>query len=200
MPAPKPKLNHSAHTVELTIDLADLFGVEVPRGLGESIGTDIVDRIVNSVEGGKSPKGHKLKSYDKDYVDSDAFKAAGKSKNKVNMTLYGDMLGQMEVIRYEDSKVTLGWDSPTQNAKAYAHMTGFRGHPTIKNGTKREFFAVTDKMLDQIKEEYAGEIETSNPSAVEALSAVSIFATVNAAEESQSDNDLFNAIFGDDNA
>ena len=199
MTAPSPSYNHSAHTVSITVDLKEIFGTDIQRDLGERLGTAFVDRIVKSAEGGKSPKGHALKKYDDDYVASDEFKAAGKSKNKVNMTLYGDMLAQMEVLNFSDSKVTIGWQDSTQNAKAYAHMTGYRGHPTIKNGTKREFFFVSQKMIDEVKEEFAGEVEersNSESNVAETLTALGIFQTVRDQEESQSDQLLIDLFSG----
>jgi hypothetical protein len=77
--------------------------------------------------------------------------------------LSGDMLGSID---FDDSdneiKIAIAGD---QSLKAYGHMTGFEGHPTIpQNKYKREFFGITerefrDNILPKFKSDLT-EVET----------------------------------------
>lgn len=196
---PTPTFDDGSHSVELSISLTELFGVDsIDEGVAYAIGSELVDRIVSITESGRSPKGNSLKSYDKDYIDSEEFKAAGKSANDVNMTLYGDMLAQLEPIRFVNGSIVLGWQDSLQQKKAYAHMTGFKGHPTIKNGPKREFLAVSQKMLDEVKDQFIDQVGSPNEQrSSSVLSAIEIFNTVRASENTQRERSLFGLFFGD---
>lgn len=200
MELPSPTFNDSAHTVELTIDLNELFGSDVDDVLSERVGTEIRDQIVSFAEDGRNARGKSFKKYDEDYIESEEFRAAGKSENDVNLTLYGDMLSQLEVIRIENGLVTLGWEDATQNAKAYAHMTGFKGHPTIKNGPKREFLVVSNKLLDDVRDQYIEEVGGPRDSDKSTLDALSIFRTARQIEEDGASARFYSLLFGDDDA
>ncbi len=138
--------------VSLTIDLEDLFGVDVSDKpeIKQAVGQAIIDKIVSRTGSGKGVDGGKFQKYSESYTESLAFKAAGKSKDSVNLKLFGDMLGTLDVLSDEGNKLKIGWDDELQNAKAYNHNTG----DTLP---KREFFGLSDSEVKEIKNEFIGE-------------------------------------------
>jgi hypothetical protein len=158
MAAPKFKKNK----VSQTINLKDTFGIDF-RGkdsLKQAVGQAIIDRIVTRTESGKGmsfsgQKGRpvKLKSpYSKSYANSEDFKAFGKSKSKVNMSLTGDMLASMDITGIDGNSITISFEGETENAKAFNHSTG----DTVP---KRPFFGVNNSELKKIKSEFAPDIK-----------------------------------------
>lgn len=108
----------------------------------------IIDKIVEKSESGKDRLGKSLPKYSKSYKESDEFKAFGKT-NKPNMTLTGDMLGQIDILKIQGDTARIGWDSEEENLKAHGNITGQEG---IRK--KRDFFGLT---VDDIKEIISGE-------------------------------------------
>ena len=122
-------------TVEQTIDLEEMFGINFKgsREMREYIGQVIIDEIRSRTLAGRGVrfdndvKGEKVKlksPYSKMYTESMEFKAFGKSKNEVNMTLSGDMLGLMDITKQEGNTITIGWNDDTQTKKAFNHIKG----------------------------------------------------------------------------
>lgn len=149
----KPKFSESA--VYQEINLGELLGFDLSDAseLKQYIGQLILDKIKSRTEEGKGYNGKNLKSpYSKSYADSMEFKAFGKSKGNVNMTLSGDMLGLMDIIEDKGNKITIGWDDAEQNAKAYNHNVG----DTVP---KRPFFGINNKELYEIIREVRPEIK-----------------------------------------
>lgn len=156
----KPKgLKVTKNNVEQKIDLKKHFGISFngkPK-LRELVGQAILDRIVDRTKKGRGVGGSKkLKSpYSSPYANSLDFKAHGKSKNKINMTLTGDMLGLMNIKKSTSDSLTIGWDrGDKQDPKVFNHVTG----DTVP---KRNFFGVTSKELSKIKSELAGDLKAS---------------------------------------
>lgn len=154
--------------VEQTINLNEKFDIDFSgkRNLKELIGQKIIDRIVercNNNEGinldPDTDRGRKVKlksPYSDEYEESLEFKAAGKSKNDVNMQLTGDMLGLLDIKRIDGNKITIGWNDPEQNPKAHGHMTGKDGKvPKMK----RPFFGISNKELKDIKREMNADLK-----------------------------------------
>jgi hypothetical protein len=147
----KPKVSLKA--IEQEIDLKEIFGVDLSEadGLKKAIGQVLLDKMLTRVEGGQGIGGVKLKSpYSKVYSDSLEFKAAGKSRGSVNMSLTGDMLAGID---FEDSgnKITFKI-AEDQVEKAYNHITG----DTVP---RRPFFGFTAAELKEIKREFAPRIK-----------------------------------------
>ena len=162
----RPKVNKSAKEVSQKIDLEKTFGIDFKgrRALREAIGEAILEKIRDRTEKGKAiggkaklpafkgTKGSPAKGkYSARYVDSDEFKSFGKNQNELNMTLTGDMLGLMDIIKQTGNSITLGWDDSTENAKAFNHVTG----DTVP---RRRFFGVTNDELKEVKREFKDEI------------------------------------------
>ncbi len=159
MAAPKVNKNN----VEQTINLKDEFGIDFSgrRPLRELIGQAIIDKIRSRTADGQgmrfgrggSGTPVKLKSpYSKEYSKSLEFRAFGKSRSKVNMSLTGDMMGLMDIKKQTGNTLTVGWDEKEENNKAFNHMSG----DTVPT---RPFFGVSKVELQDIKREFRSDIK-----------------------------------------
>lgn len=145
--------------IEQEIDLEDVFGIdlaEAPRAFKESFAQAVIDTILERTERGNGlrfdSRGRAtqvvLKSpYSKEYAESLEFKAAGKSKGRVNMTLTGDMLASVDVLGISGNKIRIGIEDGTQVLKAFNHITG----DTVPS---RPWFGVSTKELDELSNEF----------------------------------------------
>lgn len=143
--------------IEQEIDLKELFGVDLSEdeSLKQAIGQVLVDTMLTRAESGKGIGGVKLKSpYSKTYANSIEFKAAGKSKGKVNMTLTGDMLAAVNVVSTDGNKIKIGIDDDEQVAKAYNHQVG----DTVP---ARPFFGFTKDELSEVKSKFKSKIKAA---------------------------------------
>lgn len=149
--------------VEQEIDLKEVFGIDFKglRSLREAIGEAILARIRERTQQekmgmsfGADGRGRPVslkKPYSKEYSETLDFKAFGKSRSEVNMTLTGDMLGLMDIKRQDGNSITIGWTDATENAKAYNHSVG----DTVP---RRPFFGISKTELQDIKKEFRSEI------------------------------------------
>jgi hypothetical protein len=135
-------------------NLKELYGVDfsdMPE-LKAAIGQAIIDKIISRTKDGLAIGGNKaLKAYAKEYVESLNFKAYGKSKDNVNMTMSGDMLGTLDIIDESSNTISIGWDDEQQAAKAYNHNTG----DTV---TKRPFFGLNKSETDELRKQFKNEV------------------------------------------
>lgn len=162
MAAKIPGFKLTENEVSQTLDLKEILGIDVSNNqeIKDAIGQAIIDRIIERTESGKSIHGKDFKkaepdsNYSHEYRDSHTFKAYGKNNNKINMTLTGNMLGTMDIIKDEKNKITIGWDDPTENAKAYNHNFG----DTVP---KREFFGITTGEINEIARKYKPDLMTN---------------------------------------
>jgi len=118
---------------------------DLPKSTKERIAQAIIDKIIANSEAGLNRTGGSLPKYSKGYLNSDAFTAFGKD-SKPNMTLSGDMLGQIDVLGISGDTIKIGWDSELENAKAHGNITGQEG--LWKK--KRDFFGLTAKEIKEI--------------------------------------------------
>ena len=145
------------------INLKEEFGIDF-RGrdsLKQALGQAIIDRIVSRTESGQgmsfgfsgSGTPVKLKSpYSKAYAKSDDFKAFGKSRGNVNMTLTGDMLASIDLLKIDGNTIEVGINDSEEALKSYNHNTG----DTVP---KRPFFGVNKKELKEIRREFSSDIK-----------------------------------------
>ena len=157
-----PKVTKKA--IEQIIDLSEFAkGVDFSdsKSLKLAIGEALAERIRERAGDGQglefssdgSAKTVKLKSpYSKMYAESLDFLAAGKSKNKVNMSLTGDMLASIQVEDLGDNKISVYIDGETEVLKAYNHLTG----DTVP---KRPFFGVSKKDVRDVIVDFQSEID-----------------------------------------
>lgn len=147
--------------VSLEIDLKKLFGTNVTDpSLRRSIAESLIETINKRTEKGDGVDGNgsivKLQSpYSKAYSESLEFKAFGKKKNKVNMTLTGSMLSSIDLIDDTRSSIIIGINNE-EAPKAYNHMTG----DTVP---KRPFLGLTSKDLDKVREEFSDAVDVVEP-------------------------------------
>lgn len=95
-----------------------------------------------------------LKSpYSDKYADSLDFKAAGKLKRKVNMTLTGDMLASIQVEDRPGNKIAIVIDGEEEILKAYNHIIG----DTVP---KRPFFGVSKTDVKEVIRDFSDEIQS----------------------------------------
>jgi len=157
------EIKFKKNNVSQKINLKEEFGIDF-RGkddLKQAIGQAIIDKIVKRTLSGEGRKftsdgrgvPFNLQSvpYSKSYRQSKEFKAFGKT-SKVNLKLTGDMLGLLDIKSISGNSITIGWDDPEENAKAYNHSVG----DTVK---ARPFFGVSKKDLKEIKSQFKDDIK-----------------------------------------
>ncbi len=167
------KIKIEENEVSQEFDLNDLLGVDVSEdaALGEAVGQYIIDKIVDRTKSGKSVGGQSFRSYSEAYKESLAFAAWDKT-DEVNLTLSGDMLNALDILQNESGKIKIGFNDLTQTAKAFGHITGMRGHPTLEGKMpKRNFFGLNAKEIAELKKEFRrlpaqNEQEAQNDSAI----------------------------------
>jgi phage gpG-like protein len=143
--------------VSVEIDLKGLVGdLAKNREVREAFYQVAIDKLNDRLDSGRNYKNMlypgKAKEYSKEYKDSLDYKAFNKS-GTVNMQLTDAMRSSIELAKQNEStiKIAVGED---QARKAFGHMSGFEGHPTIKGMPKREWFGWTDKELKEIAREF----------------------------------------------
>lgn len=145
-------LKLSEDEVSQVLDVQELTGLNLVSypDVKLKIAQIAIDRILTRTAEGKSNIGNNLAPYSKSYKNSLEFKAAGKS-NTVNMYLFGDMLGSIDITANSGNLVKIGFLGNLQNKKAYGHMTGMKGNPILEGKTpKRQFFGVPYSELKMI--------------------------------------------------
>ena len=162
MASKAPGLTATIDEISQEIDLENLIGVKVgkDKALLREIAQEVIDYMIDRTQvdrkelGGQKP----LKSpYSKSYSESKDFKAAGKSRTKVDLTLSGDMLGSIDLVEESNSgfKIAIAAD---QTPKAFGHISGFEGHPVLR-GPKRPFFGVTkDELITKILPKFKADL------------------------------------------
>ena len=153
----KQKRHLGSNNPRLDINLKEIFGKNLPNdeSLRTVIGQSIVEKILERTEKGQflaQSKG--AGRYSKDYVESDEFKIFGKSQGDVNLTLKGDMLGQMRSVTKSRNVIRIDWNSSLQAAKAHGHITG-------NVGKKRDFLGLTKKEIEELKKEFSEDVASA---------------------------------------
>lgn len=115
----------------------------------------LLDKIIEKTIDNKSIKGNKFKKYSKAYMESAAFKKAGKT-SKVNLTLSGDMLALVEAVGETANTITLGWSDTKQGGKAHGHITGGGRNNSLP---VRDFFGLNAKDIAAVKGKFKSEID-----------------------------------------
>jgi hypothetical protein len=131
------------------------FRVTVPDDFSpdmrEALGREVTEFIRKRSEGGKDKDNKKFPKYSKEYTQSLDFDNAGKSKNKVDLTLSGDMLIALDVLSHRRGSVLIGYEKGTEeNAKADGNVTGSYGQPTGNPDKARDFMGIKQSDLDKL--------------------------------------------------
>ncbi len=159
----KPKLTLKESEVSQTIDLASLLGAGAARNksVRETFFQLAFDKLNERLSQGRGVEGKVLPKYSKAYKDSLAYASFGKD-GTVNMQLTGDMVNSLAVLKNDSNTMTIGFSS-SESPKAYGHITGFEGHPTLEGKVKpREFFGWTDKELKEIANEIKPQVNNQD--------------------------------------
>lgn len=148
----KSKLSESDVSVE--IDIEALLGSSAKnQAVRETFAQMAFDRMFERLESGVDVDGKKMAGYSQSYINSKEFKAYGKDKNSVNMQLTGGMAYSVDILNQSNTKMKLGFVGEDEIVKAYAHMTGYKGHPTLAGKVPvRKFFGWTEKDLKEISD------------------------------------------------
>lgn len=151
---PKTKRTLKSNNPRLDVNLKEVFGKRLPESpaLKTAIGQAMLDKILERTEGGRSFTGSKFPKYSEQYIKSNEFEAFGKTPGEINMSLRGDMMGQLDFELKSKNVLQFKWEDPTQAAKAHGHITG-------NVGKKRDFLGLSDKELNQIKNEFKDAVE-----------------------------------------
>lgn len=117
-----------------------------------AFGQFVVDEIVKRTTEERIDKnGRPFKTYKKSYAESLVGQAYGKEKGEVaNLENTGDMMGDLQVKKIGATDMVFGFSDPTQQAKAYGHISGKLGK--TKN-RKRDFLGLpTDVAAKLLRE------------------------------------------------
>jgi len=119
-----------------------------------AIGNEAIRTIVIRTKKGIDKFGAPFKPYSKEYKKHIDFKASGKS-NKVNLTLTGETLTEMEILSHGPGFITIGYKDQTANDKAFFAKQGRNGF--------REFLGLTPAELNTILARFNNRLEQSEP-------------------------------------
>lgn len=110
----------------------------------------VVEHIVERTQRGKDKNGDPFPRYSKSYIKSLDFANAGKSKNRVDLTLSGDMLAALKLLRHRNGEIVIGFDSGTvENDKAEGNILGSYGKEP--NPSKaRDFLGIQPAKLREL--------------------------------------------------
>lgn len=146
----------SIKNMRVKFDLEEIFGVTLggKKALRQALGQAIIDRMESRTKNSKDINDRQFVKYSKQYRESDDFKAAGKT-GKVNMTLSGDMLADVDILRDTPKEITIGFNDPDESAKAHGHVTG----AVRKDGKARDFFGLSNKDIKAIKQEFLPDLK-----------------------------------------
>ena len=131
--------------------------IPIPKGYNpaqrKAIALEVIDFIVRRTQGGKDKNNRAFPKYSKEYKQSLDFKNAGKS-GQVNLTLSGDMLADIELLKQQRGELTVGFEGGTEtNARAEGNILGTYGQKT-STGKKRDFLGLTKKALGKILKDF----------------------------------------------
>jgi phage gpG-like protein len=153
----------SQEKVAQKFNLEDIFGVDFSDrpDLKAQIGQAIIDKIIERTSKGEGRGGSPLWTYSTSYKESKKFEQYGKSST-VNMELTGSMLDSIDIIKDNGNEIEIGFGGPDkelQNAKAYGHETGMKGHRFLAGKVpKRPFFGLTGDEVKEIKSQFKDEV------------------------------------------
>lgn len=138
----------SEEEVSQTIDLSELLGREPSLEEKIEFADAFRNEVIDRTQSGKNINNRNFKGYTEDYADF-------KGSNQVDLTLFGDMLNAIDTD-ISGNNVSIKITDTEQATKAFAHITGYKGHPTIPNGKyKRDFFGLNRKDAERLAKQIA---------------------------------------------
>jgi hypothetical protein len=146
--------------------------IEVPEELSSServaLADDIIEYIKSRTESGYDKNDKPFPKYSAGYAGgyvwrngkkvkvepSFAFRVAGKKKTPVNLTLLGDMLEALTLVKHKDGEIEIGYTDKEENGKAEGNILGTYGQPRPIHGKKRDFLGIDPDKVDELAEQY----------------------------------------------
>lgn len=119
----------------------------------------VIEHIINRTKKGVDKNGKPFPKYSKSYEESLDFKIAGKSKDKVDLQLSGDMLAALTLLKEKRGKLEIGYERGSdENDRAEGNILGsYGGSPNRKKA--RDFLGVEKKklkeLIEYVRESYA---------------------------------------------
>ena len=122
--------------------------IEIPKEFGpterQALASKVIEHIQKRTENNLDIENKKFTKYSDAYINSPAFKIAGKSPTDVNLKLSGEMMQSIELIAHGNGFIQIGFESGTEaNNKAVWTQAD-------DNGPSRMFLGVDDKILERL--------------------------------------------------
>ena len=123
------------------------FLVKIPKEFDEEQRETIADAIIEHIkfrtEQGIDKDGKPFAPYSKRYIESLDFKIAGKSAGDVNLTLSGDMLAELSLLRHKRGELMIGYKRGSEeNARADGNIRGTYGQSQPNKRRARNFLGL----------------------------------------------------------
>lgn len=122
----------------------------------QAVAQAVIDHIVERSQSGIDKRGKPFPGYSTEYVQSLDFRIAGKSAGDVDLTLSGEMLNSLKLLRDKKGEITIGFDKGDKdlNGKAEGNIKGTYGNKSPVRGRKRDFLGIQRKVLKNIQDQY----------------------------------------------
>ncbi|RTL05198.1 hypothetical protein EKK58_08600 [Candidatus Dependentiae bacterium] len=135
------------------------FKVNLPEGYSrderQAIAAEIVSFVRQRTLKGVDFEGSKFPKYSDSYTKSVNFRAAGKDKSSINLTLSGDMLAYLDLQEDNEDELIIGYEEGSKEAgKAEGNQIGSYGKPTGNAKKARKFLGITQEDLSKILSKY----------------------------------------------
>lgn len=136
----------SREEISQEYDLEKLLGYTPSARQKEIFVNLILDKMIERTTNGKDINSKKFKAYTKEYAER-----KGVPRSSVDLVLSGDMLNTIKEKKTGKVKISI---ADNELDKAYGHIKGMEGHPTIEKGKVRDFFGFKSKrqINDVLKE------------------------------------------------
>lgn len=133
------------------------LAIQLPKDLKPTQRVELADLIIEHIydrtNRGLDKDGKKFAGYSPDYIGSLDFKNAGKSKNKVDLQLSGDMMAALKLLSHSKDRILIGFENGTnENAKAEGNRRGTYGQSTPIPGKQRDFLGIKAEKLKELLE------------------------------------------------
>lgn len=123
----------------------------MPDDIRDDFERDIIELVKRRTEAGRDKNGRRFPKYSDAYVNSMDFKNAGKSKNRVDLTLTGDMLASLDVLERKSTRTRIGFErGSAENAKADGNVRGTYGSGRPNPAKARDFMGISEAEYERL--------------------------------------------------
>ena len=143
------------------------FSVEPPKdftpAMRQQLGLEVAEFVRQRSESGLDKNNKAFPKYSKAYKESLDFNNAGKT-SKVDLTLSGDMLIDLDILSNRSDKIVIGYEKGTEeNSKADGNVRGTYGKSSPIPGKKRDFMGITktdyNNIVRGVRSRYGEDLE-----------------------------------------